>query len=82
MQGGVALYHPKEELGQLADTESVRYEIFKGDGGDEEGRLGCAVWIGEREVARVDGGFCVLEVETRAAEEAVRMFKTKKLGQV
>ena len=82
MQGGVALYHPKEELGQLADTESVRYEIFKGDGGDEEGRFGCAVWIGEREVARVEDGFCVLEVETRAAEEAVRMFKTKKLGQV
>ncbi|KAL8890684.1 MAG: hypothetical protein Q9215_002192 [Flavoplaca cf. flavocitrina] len=82
MQGGVALYHPKEELGQLADTESVRYEIFKGDGGDEQGRFGCAVWIGKREVARVEDGFCVLEVETRAAEEAVRMFKTKKLGQV
>ncbi|KAL8679737.1 MAG: hypothetical protein Q9186_004009 [Xanthomendoza sp. 1 TL-2023] len=24
LEGGVALYHPKEELGQLADTESVR----------------------------------------------------------
>ncbi|KAL8723097.1 MAG: hypothetical protein Q9225_000568, partial [Loekoesia sp. 1 TL-2023] len=32
LQGGVALYHPKEELGQLADTENVRYEVFREEG--------------------------------------------------
>ncbi|KAI4224392.1 MAG: hypothetical protein L6R36_004692 [Xanthoria steineri] len=80
MEGGVALYHPKEELGQLANTESVTYEIFRGQGGDaggKESRLGCVVWVGEREVARVGDGLCVLEVETRAAEEAVRILKTE-----
>ncbi|KAL8928886.1 MAG: hypothetical protein Q9208_001664 [Pyrenodesmia sp. 3 TL-2023] len=73
LQGGVALYHPKEELGQLADTESVRYEVFR-EGGEEK-RLGCVVWVGEREVARVGDGVSVLEVETRAAEEAGRVLK-------
>ncbi|KAL6717483.1 Dicer-like protein 2 [Lecanora helva] len=42
---GVALLHPKEEVGQLADRERVRYEVGReGEGGDgvdgEEGRRG------------------------------------------
>lgn len=78
LHGGVALYHPKEELGQLADTESVRYEVFREDG--EEKRLGCVVWIGEREVTRVGDGVSVLEVETRAAEEAGRVLKGERDG--
>ncbi len=78
LHGGVALYHPKEELGQLADTESVRYEVFREDG--EEKRLGCIVWIGERELARVGDGVSVLEVETRAAEEAGRVLKGERDG--
>ncbi|KAL9001364.1 MAG: hypothetical protein Q9169_000255 [Polycauliona sp. 2 TL-2023] len=78
MQGGVALYHPKEELGQLADTESVRYEVIKGEERDGERKLGCAVWVGDREVARVGDGFCAVEVETRAAEEAVRLLKMER----
>ncbi|KAL8759187.1 MAG: hypothetical protein Q9199_000945 [Rusavskia elegans] len=85
LQGGMALYHPKEELGQLANTESVRYEVFRGDDGDgggEERKLGCAVWVGEREVAKVGDGLCVVEVETRAAEEAVRILKTEKRGEM
>ncbi|KAL8774371.1 MAG: hypothetical protein Q9209_001122 [Squamulea sp. 1 TL-2023] len=81
MQGGVALYHPKEELGQLADTESVRYEVFReeeGEAAGEDKKLGCKVWVGEREVARVGGGLCVLEVETRAAEEAGKILKDER----
>ncbi|KAL8734695.1 MAG: hypothetical protein Q9166_001351 [cf. Caloplaca sp. 2 TL-2023] len=79
LEGGVALYHPKEELGQLADTESVRYEVSREDEGEgEEKRLRCVVWIGEREVVRVGDGLCVLEVETRAAEEAVRLLKEER----
>ena len=85
LEGGVALYHPKEELGQLADTESVKYEVFReedGQGVGEERRLGCTVWVGEREVARVGDGFCVVEVETRAAEEAVEILKGEQRGRV
>lgn len=77
LEGGVALYHPKEELGQLADTESVKYEVFReeAEGKGEEKRLGCIVRVGEREVARVGDGVSVMEVETRAAEEAGRVLK-------
>lgn len=78
LQGGVVFYHPKEELGQLADTESVRYEVFREEG--EEKRLGCVVWIGERDVARVGDGVSVSEVETRAAEEAGRVLKAERDG--
>ncbi|KAI4240417.1 MAG: hypothetical protein L6R40_005128 [Gallowayella cf. fulva] len=83
LEGGVALYHPKEELGQLADTESVRYEVFpqgdeEGTGVGQEKRLGCVVRVGEREVARVGGGLCVVEIETRGAEGAVRMLKEER----
>ncbi|KAI4290484.1 MAG: hypothetical protein L6R35_000238 [Caloplaca aegaea] len=73
LDGGVALYHPKEELGQLADTETVRYEVFREEG--EEKRFGCVVRVGESEVAKVGDGLCAMEVETRAAEEAVRLLK-------
>ncbi|KAL8863288.1 MAG: hypothetical protein Q9178_000663 [Gyalolechia marmorata] len=85
LEGGVALYHPKEELGQLADTESVKYEVFREEDGQgvwEERRLGCTVWVGDREVARVGDGFCVVEVETRAAEEAVGILKGERRGRV
>ncbi|KAL8953898.1 MAG: hypothetical protein Q9222_000272 [Ikaeria aurantiellina] len=76
LQENMELYHPKEELGQLADTESVRYEVFRTEGGEnEEKKLGCVVMVGEREVARVGDGVTVLEVKTRAAEEAVRFLK-------
>lgn len=82
LAGGVALYHPKEELGQLADTETVRYEVFREEGEVKEGekRLGCVVRVGERDIARVGGGVSVMEVETRGAEEAVRILKGEKGG--
>ncbi|KAL9596168.1 MAG: hypothetical protein Q9219_005988 [cf. Caloplaca sp. 3 TL-2023] len=73
LQGGMALYHPKEELGQLADTETVRYEIFREEG--EEKKLSCVVLVGEREVARVGDGISVMEVETRGAEEAAQVLR-------
>lgn len=82
----VAVKHPKEEVGVVAGEESVRYEVFKVvvnegvDGDDREGRLGCRVWVGEREVVCVLGGRSVLEVETRAAEEAVALLKREQAG--
>ncbi|KAL8874525.1 MAG: hypothetical protein Q9174_000163 [Haloplaca sp. 1 TL-2023] len=81
LDGGVALYHPKEELGKLANTEKVTYEISMEDGGDGAGekRLGCRILIGEREVLRVGDGSSQMEVETRAAEEAVQLIKSEKM---
>ncbi|KAL8969849.1 MAG: hypothetical protein Q9183_001799 [Haloplaca sp. 2 TL-2023] len=80
LDGGVALYHPKEELGKLADAEKVTYEISREDERDGAGerRLGCRVLIGEREIVRVGDGLNQMEVETRAAEEAVRILKSEK----
>jgi len=87
-EGVVAVKHPKEEVGVVAGEQSVRYEVFKvvvndgegADGDDREGRLGCRVWVGEREAVCVGGGRSVLEVETRAAEEAVGLLKRELAG--
>ena len=78
----VALLHPKEKLGQLADTENVIYtrtRAVKEDRGDEEpqgeaeepGKLTCTVTVGDREIVQVGDGISIPEVETRAAAEAV-----------
>lgn len=52
-----------------------------GSGGEKMGgkRLACKVFVGEREVVSVVDGVSVVEVETRAAEEAVRMLKAEKM---
>lgn len=90
----VALLHPKEKLGQLADTETVKYNrqrgtkaegdtVDKGAGEDdienelkdEPGRWTCVVTVGEREIVQVRDGISRLEVETRAAAEAVRILE-------
>ncbi|MCJ1468717.1 Dicer-like protein 2 [Pseudocyphellaria aurata] len=75
----VALLHPKEEVGHLADIEKVKY-VVKTEAMEEEekrGRLICEVWVGERMVVKVEDGFSKTEVETRAAEEAVRVLKAE-----
>ncbi|KAL9044784.1 MAG: hypothetical protein Q9214_002103 [Letrouitia sp. 1 TL-2023] len=76
MSGTVGLYHPKEELGQLAGTEQVRYESSTDE--SDRAKLVCVVWVGEREVARVGDGSNRIEAETRAAEEAIRVLKSEK----
>lgn len=91
--GAVAMKHPKEELGVVADAEKVRYEVFwakegEREVGNEQGaadrnreedektsELRCRVWVGERMVVEVGRGSSNIEVETRAAEEAVRVLK-------
>ncbi|KAL8797189.1 MAG: hypothetical protein Q9195_000656 [Heterodermia aff. obscurata] len=132
-EGAVAVKHPKEELGVVADKEGVRYEVFRGGekgeglgggskegeglgGGNKEeeqlggsnkeeepgsstkadepssdndaetvqtgakkkGELKCRVWVGERMVVEVGAGLSAIEVETRAAEEAVGILKKEK----
>ena len=90
----VALLHPKEKLGQLADTETVRYirrREQEGEGDtagkeageedvekeleDQPGSLTCVVAVGDREIVQVRDGINILEVETRAAAEAVRILE-------
>jgi dsRNA-specific ribonuclease len=80
----VALLHPKEQLGQLAGTETVTYtrqpdvRDDAGGVGDETkqpGKLTCVVVVGDREIVRVHDGISVLEVETRAAAEAVQILE-------
>ena len=127
-EGAVAVKHPKEELGVVADKESVRYEVFRGGskeegvgggseeealagetkgkgsggGGSQDEKLGnegasndnnnperieteqnkpelkCRVYVGERIVVEVGAGVSAIEVETRAAEEAVGILKREK----
>lgn len=80
INGEVALLHPKEELGRLANDAEVRYvrnrEIKEEQEAEGPG-LTCTIWVGEREVVTVTNGISVVEVETRAAEEAVRMLKSE-----
>jgi dsRNA-specific ribonuclease len=71
---GVQAWHPKEELGALADTQPVRYVIEQQRTGrteDNEREFVCSVYIGEQVVASVGGGVSAEEVQTRAAETAV-----------
>lgn len=77
MNSDVALLHPKEEVAHLADMEKVKYVVKteKMEGEEERGRLNCEVWVGERIVVKVGDGVSVIEVETRAADEAVRVLK-------
>lgn len=76
MDENVALLHPKEELGQLADREKVRYELGK-EGMGREQRLTCKVFVGERQVVRVGDGIGVMEVQTRAADGACRVLRER-----
>ncbi|KAL8695165.1 MAG: hypothetical protein Q9218_000333 [Villophora microphyllina] len=78
LEGSVALYHPKEELGQVADTETVKYEVSREADADGERRLACKVWLGQREVVMVGDGVSQIEVETRAADEALMILKAER----
>jgi len=75
VEGNIKLLHPKEEIGQLADTEVVNYVH-----GLEEGKRAywCQVFVGAREIVRVGDGTSRFEVETRAAEKAVEILLLEK----
>ena len=79
LDGDVALLHPKEEVGQLAGIEKVKYvvKIEERKEEDKGGRLNCEIWVGQRMVVKVGGGVSRIEVETKAAEEAVRVLKAE-----
>ncbi|KAI9820606.1 MAG: Dicer-like protein 2 [Pycnora praestabilis] len=76
----IHLLHPKEHLGQVADTEKVEYVIGLEDRGDGSGKCyWCVVKVGEREVVRVSDGVSRFEVQTRAADVATRILLDKKI---
>ena len=79
VEGSVALLHPKEELGQLADRNKVKYVPGKEEG-EEVGRerLTCTILVGEREVVKVGDGLGLMEVQTRAAEKACNILRMER----
>ena len=68
MHDHVAILHPKEEVGQLSNQETIKYVIGKED---DEGsvRLTCSVMLDDREVVQVGNGLSLVDVQTRAAHE-------------
>ncbi|KAI1921597.1 Dicer-like protein 2 [Ophidiomyces ophidiicola] len=66
--------HPKQRLGQLANTLPVRYETKSIR--DQEGeRWECTVWVADEEIVRIDNGVSGIEAETRAADAAVAILR-------
>jgi dsRNA-specific ribonuclease len=81
LRDGVQVWHPKEEIGVLADTETVTYVIErrKNDDGEDESRgYWCKILIGRVEIVEVGGGVSKEEVKTKAAEAAVRLLNERK----
>ena len=73
----IAVLHPKEELGQLADQDKVKYILGK-EGEEGEERLTCTVNVGERPIVRVGDGLSTKEVETRAADVACSILRRER----
>lgn len=73
----IAVLHPKEELGQLADRDKVKYILGK-EGEEGEERLTCTVIVGERTIVRVGDGLSTMEVQTRAADVACSILRRER----
>ena len=84
----INLLHPKEELGMVADREAVKYMLGvqeqnsdeQGSGLTEEERRGgliCTIVVGDQEVSKVKGGVSRIEVETRAAQAALKFLQER-----
>lgn len=71
------LLHPKEELGQLANTDRVQYELSR-EGEEGSQRLTCSVKVGYREVVSISDGSSQIEAETRAADAACKILKSER----
>lgn len=80
LHNDIALLHPKEELGQLADQDSVKYVIGKEGGECKERveRLTCTIFVGERPIISLGDGLSIREVQTRAADEACKILRREK----
>ena len=76
----IALLHPKEELGHLADRQNVKYEMSK-EGEEGKQQLTCSVSVGKHGVVSVGGGRSIMETQTRAAEAACQSLKQSSIWQ-
>jgi len=75
----VEILHPKEELGMLADSETVKYVISSRIGGrDASTEYLCTVFVGDTRIIEIDGGVSSEEVKTKAAEMAGKSMKARK----
>lgn len=74
----VHVLHPKEELGRLAGSETVEYELRENEGKDAgSGRFSCKVLLGQKEVVDVDGALFKEEARVMAATQAVALLSAK-----
>ncbi|TAQ90330.1 hypothetical protein B7494_g1341 [Chlorociboria aeruginascens] len=80
LKDNVHIPHPKEEIGILADTETVKYVIESEKNKDEGKTYTCKVFVGGKEVLQMGGGVSQEEIKTKAAEVAVRVLKAWKAG--
>ncbi|KAK8107781.1 uncharacterized protein PG998_009794 [Apiospora kogelbergensis] len=75
----VDVLHPKNQLGQIAGDKKVRYQVrVDPDAGSLP--YSCRVYVGDRLVVDVAGGFKREEVQTKAAEMAYLRLKEHGLG--
>jgi dsRNA-specific ribonuclease len=84
--GKIHLLHPKEQLGQLAQSDEVRYVVgletdedsMSSDCPPRKKRHVCKVLIKGEEVVAVGDGLSKEEVQTKAAEEAVGVLLSRR----
>lgn len=75
LDDGVHVLHPREELGRLAMSENVNYEVESRDDGEGGKEFGCRLTVGSKRVAQVTGCLNKEEAMTRAAEEAIKLHR-------
>jgi hypothetical protein len=79
LQENVHIWHPKEELGAVAVTQTVEYKVSMKVRKDQESReYLCKVLVGGVEIIEVDDGVSKEEVMTRAADIAVQILKDRR----
>ncbi|PGG98382.1 hypothetical protein AJ79_08890 [Helicocarpus griseus UAMH5409] len=74
------IMHPKQRLGQEAGTQKVRYEtvhVIDQENGEDREFWACEVFVGEECVVEVDDGVSLMEAETKAAEAAVAVLRSR-----
>ncbi|PHH82823.1 hypothetical protein CDD82_4695 [Ophiocordyceps australis] len=77
----VKIVHPKEELGHLAQTKTVTYNVDLNSKLVPEIRYTCSVLVGDELVASVHDGVTREEARVKAAEQAVACLLARKKGQ-
>lgn len=71
-EDGINVMHPKERLGIVADTKKVHYDTNEiGSSQGSHRQWSCTVLVDEKEVTRLEDGISKVDVETRAADEAL-----------